>query len=206
MVFFLCIFIKKESGGPIQQVIDAGVIPILISNMTKFEFPTLQKDCAWALTNIAAGSTEQTEFLLKQGVLKPLIAALDSDNLELQEQCVWAIGNIAGDSHHFRDKILEIGIGSLINIGIETKNAETFKNVVWTLSNLNRGKPVPDYKKVKDSATVFAIALEKYNNEVEILNDALWALSCLSGKFSIFLTIYSFKKMEMMSKYKISLI
>ena len=141
----------------------------------------MQRDSAWALTNIAAGSTSQTELILMEGALPPLMDLLYSNVEELYEQAIWAIGNIAGDNTTFRDQVLEIGIGGLVGVATNTKNPNVFKNSTWALSNLSRGKPSPEYAKVKDASKVFKAAVQKCQEDDELLADSLWALSCLSG-------------------------
>ena len=172
-----------ENGSPIQQIIDSGLVPILISNLYQTDYPYLQRDSAWALTNIAAGSTSQTQMILEKGALPPLMALLKSNVEDLYEQAIWAIGNIAGDNTSFRDQILEEGVDDLVKIGLETKNSLVFKNVTWALSNLSRGRPGPEYVKVKEAGKVFGVAITKYMNDEEAVVDSLWALSCLSGNF-----------------------
>lgn len=167
-------------------MIDSGIVPIFIANLTKNSFPILQKECAWALTNLAAGSTEQTEYLIDNGALEPLISLLSASSSEIKEQCVWALGNIAGDNSDFRDQILDIGIEPLVNLGLEVKDEGAFKNIVWTLSNLARGKPYVKYEKIKKALKIFQIALKNYSDDNEVLCDVLWAISCLTSFFNIF--------------------
>jgi len=170
----------KEVGSPIQEIIDGGLVPFLISNVKRTENTYFQRECAWALTNIAAGTTQQTEMILEQGALAPIMSLLDSNEEDIAEQAIWAIGNIAGDNSGFRDQILNFGIQGLVRIGMNTKNPNLFKNVTWALSNLCRGKPPASYELTKESAKVFAEGVKR-NNENVVVGDALWALSCLSG-------------------------
>jgi len=46
-----------EEGPPIQMVIDANLIPKLIEYIQSETFPHLQLEAAWAITNIASGSS-----------------------------------------------------------------------------------------------------------------------------------------------------
>jgi HEAT repeat protein len=56
---------------------------------------SIQFEAAWAITNIASGTTEHVEALIAAGALPPLIALLSSPNDDLQEQAVWAVGNVS---------------------------------------------------------------------------------------------------------------
>jgi hypothetical protein len=57
----------------------------------------VQVEALWALTNIAAGTTEHTHVLLRHNPVPALVRLLDSSNQEVLEQALWVIGNIAGE-------------------------------------------------------------------------------------------------------------
>lgn len=59
--------------------------------------PRVQVEALWALTNIAAGTTEHTHVLLRHNPVPALVRLLDSSNQEVLEQALWVIGNIAGE-------------------------------------------------------------------------------------------------------------
>ena len=99
-----------EKQPPIQTVIDVGIMPFLVSFLQNENEPTLQFEAAWALTNIASGSAEHTQFVIQSGAVPILIALLRSAHEEVREQVVWCLGNIAGDSSSCRDILLHCGI------------------------------------------------------------------------------------------------
>lgn len=75
-----------EEGPPIQPVIDANLIPRLIEFMQKEELPHLQLESAWALTNVASGTTQQTQTIIDKGGISLFVKILSSKHPEVAEQ------------------------------------------------------------------------------------------------------------------------
>ena len=50
--------LSKESNPPAKEIVDAGIVPILVRLIHQMDDPKTQFEAAWALTNVT--STEFT--------------------------------------------------------------------------------------------------------------------------------------------------
>ncbi|KAG1338827.1 Importin subunit alpha-4 [Cocos nucifera] len=168
-----------ERNPPIEEVIKAGVVPRFVEFLSRHDIPQLQFEAAWALTNLASGTSEHTQVVIEQGAVPNFVELLSSPNDEVREQAVWALGNIAGDSPGCRDLVLCHGALPLIMAQInEHSRISMLRNATWTLSNFCRGKPPASFEQTKSALQILQHLI--YSTDAEVLTDTCWALSYLS--------------------------
>jgi len=181
--------LSKEKNPPIEQVIKAGVVPELVKFLddkyaTVLEQgetgSSLQFEAAWALTNIASGSSDQTQCVVAAGGIPYFINLLRSKDSNVCEQAVWALGNIAGDGAQLRDAVINGGVLEPLLALLNPDRTDGFvRNVTWTISNLCRNKnPSPPDAAVRRCLP--SLAQLVHQDDQEILSDACWAFSYIT--------------------------
>lgn len=187
--------LSMELNPPIQEVIDCGAVPIFVDMLrpgsSDSVHPSIQFESAWALTNIASGTSAHTATVIDSGAIPVFVSLLTlSNNCDVREQAAWALGNIAGDSPRCRDLVLNANAlkplllqlkkaGSTFQMTTSTSELSMLRNTAWTLSNLCRGKPQPELSQVKPALAPLAELIS--STDPEMSADACWALCYLSG-------------------------
>lgn len=172
--------LSSDRNPPIDDLIASGILPILVNCLGHSDNPSLQFEAAWALTNIASGTSAQTQAVVNAGAVPLFLNLLHSPHQNVCEQAVWALGNIIGDGPQCRDYVIHLGIVKpLINFISPLVSLSFLRNVTWVVVNLCRNKdPPPPVEMIQEILPALYCLIR--HEDTNILVDTVWALSYLT--------------------------
>ncbi|CAJ1065338.1 importin subunit alpha-3 [Xyrichtys novacula] len=172
--------LSSDRNPPIDDLIKSGILPILVLCLEREDNPSLQFEAAWALTNIASGTSEQTQAVVQSNAVPLFLRLLQSPHQNVCEQAVWALGNIIGDGPQCRDYVISLGVVKPLLSFISPSIPITFlRNVTWVMVNLCRHKdPPPPMETIQEILPALCVLI--HHTDVSILVDTVWALSYLT--------------------------
>uniref|UniRef100_H2YIH4 Importin subunit alpha n=1 Tax=Ciona savignyi TaxID=51511 RepID=H2YIH4_CIOSA len=176
--------LSSDRNPPIDDLIRSGgilcILPILVSCLDRCEYASLQFEAAWALTNIASGTSQQTQAVVDAGAVPLFLKLLRSDHQNVCEQAVWALGNIIGefDGSCVFGGWCDSTTPLLLFINPEIP-ISFLRNVTWVVVNLCRNKdPPPPVETIQQLLPALCELIHHPDNN--ILVDTVWALSYLT--------------------------
>ncbi|KAK7194229.1 importin alpha [Novymonas esmeraldas] len=172
--------LSVERDPPYDAVTSSGVVPHLVGLLQRADYPELQFESAWALTNIAAGTSENTMMLVACGAIPRFVALLSSPNADCRDQSAWAIGNLSGEGAACRDEALNHNaMTALLNVlSVREQPIHVLRNATWAVSNLCRCKPLPLLQRVAIALPTLVDLLNSPDDQLIV--DAAWGISYIS--------------------------
>jgi len=172
--------LSSDRNPPIDDLISSGILPILVHCLGCDDNPALLFEAAWALTNIASGTSAQTQAVVQSGAVPLFLRLLESPHQNVCEQAVWALGNIIGDGPQCRDYVISLGVVKpLLSFINPTIPISFLRNVTWVIVNLCRNKdPPPPIESIQEILPALCVLI--HHTDTNILVDTVWALSYLT--------------------------
>ncbi|XP_076802916.1 importin subunit alpha-1-like [Clavelina lepadiformis] len=172
--------LSRERHPPIGKMVEAGIVCKLVEFLSWDHNSLMQFEAAWALTNIASGTNEQTLAVVHAGAVPSLIKLLSNANKNVVEQAMWALGNIAGDGASMRDYVLEKGIVKpLVALTTDQAGGSFLQNLTWTISNLCRNKN--PHTSLPYIVQLLPTIVKLVNvDDTQVKTDVCWALSYIT--------------------------
>uniref|UniRef100_A0A2R9ALT0 IBB domain-containing protein n=1 Tax=Pan paniscus TaxID=9597 RepID=A0A2R9ALT0_PANPA len=174
--------LSSDRNPPIDDLIKSGILAILVHCLERDDNPCLQFEAAWALTNTAFGTSEQTQAV--SNAVPLFLRLLHSPHQNVCEQAVWALGNSIGDGPQCRDYVISLGVVKPLLSFI--KHATFLRNVTWVMVNLCRHKdPPPPMETIQEILPALCVLI--HHTDVNILVDTVLFLSYLTdaGNYQI---------------------
>ncbi|KAI7732172.1 hypothetical protein M8C21_018454 [Ambrosia artemisiifolia] len=154
-----------ERSPPIEEVIQSGVVPRFVEFLTREDLPQLQFEAAWALTNIASGTSENTKVVIDLGavpIFVKLFASPSDDVCEqhiiesgalpcllsflthnykksIKKEACWTISNITAGSKEQIQNVIEAGLIAPLVFLLQTAEFDIKKEAAWAISNATSG-------------------------------------------------------------------
>ena len=94
--------VSVADSPPIQELIDCGMVDECI-RLIHAPYPQLRFEAVWTLTNIASGTSLQTQTVVNKGGINLLVNLITDPEEAVAIQAIYALGNITVDSTRYRD-------------------------------------------------------------------------------------------------------
>ena len=174
--------LSVRQDPPIHEVIQSGVLEAFAAYLSLDDYPDLQFESVWAISNVLSGNFNQCLYVTQiQHCVQNIVRLLGVTSVEnIREQAAWAVGNLAGAGVKFRDYLIELRVvdAMLIALTQPVTNLSVMKQCAWAMANLVRNHPHPPLDHVE--AVLPALGNLIRHHVLDIVQEACWAVSYIS--------------------------
>jgi importin subunit alpha-6/7 len=181
---------------PLEEFATAGNLYNLMSYAVVKDHQEIKSEALWILCNIASGSKECVEELVKYNAIDVFMQSIQDTNPDIVEHCIWGLGNIIADGRENFIKVYNQNfIPKLQNSFKSLSSEKIFKVTSWTLKNISHYESLLD---ARSTITLIEIVetLVK-STDLNIQTDSLWSIAFLlrtdNMKIEVFLESNIFK-------------
>ena len=73
--------LSSDRNPPIDDLINSGILPILVESLRRTDQHQIQFEAAWALTNIASGTSQQTQGTFGFSIISPFLERIQTEHV-----------------------------------------------------------------------------------------------------------------------------
>mmetsp|Transcript_2400 Transcript_2400/g.10185 ORF Transcript_2400/g.10185 Transcript_2400/m.10185 type:complete len:502 (+) Transcript_2400:5264-6769(+) len=173
------LLLDTDADPPIDQIVRAGVVPLMAQFLDNTSSPKLQYQAALVLGNICCGTLTHVQAVAESGAIPKLVNLVSSEHEPIREQAISALANISAEGPSFRDLVLDHkAMEGLLLAMYNHPSRTTLRISSWALSNFCRGSPPPRSFLVRKAVPTIAALL--VNDDEDVVAEACYALSRLS--------------------------
>ncbi|KAK4320332.1 hypothetical protein Pmani_008838 [Petrolisthes manimaculis] len=180
-----CLVFMTSVDSTIQLVIDADILPLLVTPHLKSPDQKVQTPAVKLVGNIVTATEAQTDAALEAGILAPIHNILKNSTVEKQRKyAAWVLSNIAAGTTQQVQKLLDEGVLLTLLDVIAKDSNNVVKEAAWALTNLVPEWTTNQRKQFVDSGGVESLAslIPRFQKESSLstnLNEALEAIDTL---------------------------
>ena len=172
------LFTKMDHYSPRDLIAYDGLSPIFAA-MQDFLFPHIQAECAWTVSIISSGESENTHALVNKGIVPILQKMLKCSFESVVEHVLFTIGNISTDCQVCRNAIWNSGmIPTLLRLSEKFINLSIKNKLTWISANVLRLQPGPEANS-EMAVELMKKLISDFTNvvEFEFKSDCIYGLS-----------------------------